>query len=144
MDEKNYEFQRISPTQIRAETAGGPRVSMPEKTNALVGQSMNLTCYIQSRAQFEVRFYKGEYVQIGGPLFFKSAHFKATLQYQIFTLEVPVLDGPTRQSGIFLKWLSRTVEHTDVWLLARKETIPHQRSWKPLVCNTTEHPCLCK
>uniref|UniRef100_A0A0N4ZRH6 Hemicentin-1 n=1 Tax=Parastrongyloides trichosuri TaxID=131310 RepID=A0A0N4ZRH6_PARTI len=78
-DDLGFKFQRVSPTSTSSVEAGGPRVHMPERINALNGGTAKLKCVVESDIDYEV-FFKRDGTVIGGPLFYKSSD---TIEWEI-------------------------------------------------------------
>uniref|UniRef100_A0A0K0E047 Hemicentin-1 n=1 Tax=Strongyloides stercoralis TaxID=6248 RepID=A0A0K0E047_STRER len=72
IDDLGFKFQRVSPTSTSSVEAGGPRVHMPERINALNGGTAILRCIVESDIDYEVVF-KKDGIIVGGPLYYKGS-----------------------------------------------------------------------
>ncbi|GMT31155.1 hypothetical protein PFISCL1PPCAC_22452 [Pristionchus fissidentatus] len=69
-DGSEYEFQRIAPTAIGSVQIGGPRAYMAERLAAFAGQSVNLSCSVESPSKFQLYWKRKGGEVLAGPLFF--------------------------------------------------------------------------
>uniref|UniRef100_A0A5S6QSD1 Ig-like domain-containing protein n=1 Tax=Trichuris muris TaxID=70415 RepID=A0A5S6QSD1_TRIMR len=73
-DERNFKFQRLSPTSICPTVVSRPPlVRMAVHSQTLLYQTATLTCHVDSTLPYTVYWYKDDYEHLGGPLFFEQS-----------------------------------------------------------------------
>uniref|UniRef100_A0A0N5BTT3 Hemicentin-1 n=1 Tax=Strongyloides papillosus TaxID=174720 RepID=A0A0N5BTT3_STREA len=114
VDDNGFKFQRVSPTSTSSVEAGGPRVHMPERINALNGGTAILKCIVESEIDFEVVF-KRDGATIGGPLFYKDSD----------TVEWEIQDVSPKDRGYYSCEVSnQNGKQNAITLLDTKEPVP--------------------